>query len=160
MPAKPFKQIQLHPEQPDCCNECPLLGLIPEAEREFDPSEFVRDRCLHEKFRVTVDPERFEAAQEGVTWKVDDCPALTFLDAGDTLVIECGEASKNFRVRDMTRRRDLTREQEMEIYMSAMSFDDSEEKRKAEEMYENAKWVLDIELAPMPKRKKKTVTGE
>ena len=39
MPAKPFKQIQLHPEQPDCCNECPLLGLIPEAEREFGSQE-------------------------------------------------------------------------------------------------------------------------
>ena len=39
MPAKPFKHIQLHPEQPDCCNECPLLGLIPEAEREFGSQE-------------------------------------------------------------------------------------------------------------------------
>lgn len=39
MPAKPFKQIQLRPEQPDCCNECPLLGMIPEAEREFGSQE-------------------------------------------------------------------------------------------------------------------------
>ena len=39
MPIKPFKQIQLRPEQPDCCNECPLLGLIPEAEREFGSQE-------------------------------------------------------------------------------------------------------------------------
>ena len=39
MPIKPFKQIYLRPEQPDCCNECPLLGLIPEAEREFGSQE-------------------------------------------------------------------------------------------------------------------------
>lgn len=34
MPRKIFTQIQLPPEQPDCCRRCPLLGLRPEAERE------------------------------------------------------------------------------------------------------------------------------
>ena len=29
MPKRNFVQIQLPPEQPDCCAECPLLGLVP-----------------------------------------------------------------------------------------------------------------------------------
>lgn len=29
MPKKNFVQIQLPPVQPDCCAECPLLGLVP-----------------------------------------------------------------------------------------------------------------------------------
>jgi hypothetical protein len=29
MPKKNIVQIQLPPEQPDCCAECPLLGLVP-----------------------------------------------------------------------------------------------------------------------------------
>jgi hypothetical protein len=34
MPAKPFKQVELKPQQPDCCLECPLLGQIPPGERK------------------------------------------------------------------------------------------------------------------------------
>jgi hypothetical protein len=29
MPKRNIVQIQLPPEQPDCCAECPLLGLVP-----------------------------------------------------------------------------------------------------------------------------------
>ena len=29
MPKRNIIQIQLPPEQPDCCAECPLLGLVP-----------------------------------------------------------------------------------------------------------------------------------
>ena len=29
MPRRNIIQIQLPPEQPDCCAECPLLGLVP-----------------------------------------------------------------------------------------------------------------------------------
>ena len=39
MPAKPFKDVKLPPEQPDCCNDCPLLGLIPQHERKFGSQE-------------------------------------------------------------------------------------------------------------------------
>ena len=34
MPAKPYTDIQLPPKQPDCCNMCPLLGLIPKERRK------------------------------------------------------------------------------------------------------------------------------
>ena len=39
MPAKPFKEIKLPPNQPDCCLECPLLGEIPVTERQFGSQE-------------------------------------------------------------------------------------------------------------------------
>lgn len=39
MPIKPFKEIALKAEQPDCCNECPLLGQIPVHERPFGSQE-------------------------------------------------------------------------------------------------------------------------
>ena len=29
MPKRNIVQVQLPPEQPDCCAECPLLGLVP-----------------------------------------------------------------------------------------------------------------------------------
>lgn len=34
MPAKPYKDVELPRLQPDCCNECPLLGLIPKHRRK------------------------------------------------------------------------------------------------------------------------------
>lgn len=61
MPAKPFKQIQLHPEQPDCCNECPLLGLIPEAEREFGSQETLV--CLGTRHALNARIARSRASQ-------------------------------------------------------------------------------------------------
>lgn len=39
MPPKPYKLIKLQPVQPDCCQECPLLGMIPLAERKFGSQE-------------------------------------------------------------------------------------------------------------------------
>ncbi len=32
MPKKIYKQIKLPVKQPDCCTECPLLGVIPKEE--------------------------------------------------------------------------------------------------------------------------------
>lgn len=33
MPRQPFEQVRLPSEKPDRCFDCPLLGIIPEAER-------------------------------------------------------------------------------------------------------------------------------
>jgi len=39
MPKKIFENVSLPIEQPDCCWECPLIGLIPKDERKFGSQE-------------------------------------------------------------------------------------------------------------------------
>lgn len=39
MPIKPFIKRKMKMEQPDCCAECPLLGLIPKDERPYGSKE-------------------------------------------------------------------------------------------------------------------------
>ena len=34
MPRQPFEQVKLPPEKPDRCYDCPLLGIIPDEERD------------------------------------------------------------------------------------------------------------------------------
>ena len=61
MPAKPFKPIHLPPQQPDCCNECPLLGTIPEAERQHASQETLV--CLGTRHALNARKARSRASQ-------------------------------------------------------------------------------------------------
>lgn len=54
MPKKIFTPIKLPKLQPDCCMDCPLLGLIPKEEREFGSQETLVCLATHHAMNARI----------------------------------------------------------------------------------------------------------
>ncbi len=97
--------------------EAPEPSRMPPASREFDPASFTPETDLHEAFTCTVDDQTFSTvlATKEIKLPHDD-PAFTMIDPGDTLTVVCGNSHTVYRVLDAVRCRDMTEEEELELY--------------------------------------------
>ncbi len=116
---------------------------MPPFERSFCPEDFVPEENLNEEFTYTVSQELFEKAEKEKSVTLADSEDLLFLDEGDTLTLVCGKEKHSFLVKELTRKRDLSEEDELEIMAAVYSFDEKKEKR-ANEKFESAPWVLEL----------------
>lgn len=119
---------------------------MPPKSLSFDPYNFTPEEDLNEEIVHEVSPALFSAVKTGEEIKIPDAPALTFLDVGDTLTLVCGEERRSFLVKEMSRMRDLTEEDEIEIMTLVYTFEPEKEKI-ANEKFESAPWVLLLTLA-------------
>ena len=128
------------------------FGINPDAAvyptREISCYDDLRSQvCNHlaEKFCVNVCAETFNLAQSGAI-TLDDLPELRYLDVGDTLILRCNGQKAAFEVSDVNRQKDFTKQQRIALQVEFLRFDDANRRRKAEEIYEKTKTVMEIKL--------------
>lgn len=68
MPKRNLIQIKLPPMQPDCCAECPLLGIVPQAMRQPRSKETMV--CLGTMEAMTRIGSRVRASQKDANHKL------------------------------------------------------------------------------------------
>lgn len=113
----------------------------------YDERDFAPPGSLNERFAFEVSKEDFSKYRNKRKLKLDDLPALKFLNAGDTLVFTCGEESAEYIVTDVDRQKDLTEDEmidwERRFYRAAGHPD---EMKKAEEEYKQIKTVMIVKV--------------
>lgn len=119
---------------------------MPSASRQFDPATFTPEADLHEAFTCAVDDLTLSTvlATKEIALPYDD-PAFTMIDVGDTLTLVCGESRFVYRVRDAVRCRDMTQEEDMELYALICTCDFNK-MREADERYDRTPWILKLAL--------------
>ena len=121
---------------------------------EFDEATFQPEVDLNERFELAVAQDIFDAAQKSGEIKVDDLPALRYLDVGDTLALVCGEKTAEYTVADVDRKRDLTEEEVLDFEMAFYDFANDERRKRANEEYNKVKIVMIVKLEkPKPGRR-------
>ena len=113
---------------------------------EFDEENFQLEGDLNERFELAVSQDVFDDAQNGGEIKVDDLPALRYLDVGDTLALVCGEKTAEYIVADVDRKRDLTEEELLDFEMAFYDFANDDRRKRANAEYNKIKVVMIIKL--------------
>ena len=97
---------------------------MPPASRQFDPAAFTPETDLHEAFTCTVDDPTLAALLATKVLKLPhDDPAYTMIDLGDTLTVVCGSFRTTYRVLDAERCRDMTQDEEIDLYAMTCTCD-------------------------------------
>lgn len=106
----------------------------PSAER-FRSYAFTPETDLCEEFTVEVSEEVLEKVKETGTFVCEECVALRYIDAGDTLTLRCGEKSYSKKVIDAWAEKDLSEEDRLALYSH---------EEGADEKWRNAKKLLTV----------------
>ncbi len=119
--------------------------VMPKSDKAFCPALFTPETDLNEEIRLSVPASILAEAEETGAVRLEDRDALTFLDIGDTLTLLAEGKSASYLIEDMDRKKDLSEEEEFEIFSSTYSHD-PDVKKQADEKYESAKWVIEAKL--------------
>lgn len=63
MPKQNFVKIALPPTQPDCCAECPLIGIVPDYNKERPKGSYETRVCLGTMEAMTQRFSKCKASQ-------------------------------------------------------------------------------------------------
>lgn len=117
----------------------------PDESRRFDPATFQPEQDLAEHFCYEVDAQTIELARTEGEIKLPDDPALLMIDEGDTITLTAGDRRVEFDVLFSERGRDLTEEQELDLYALTLTCD-FDKMQEADRRYEQAAWMLFLSL--------------
>lgn len=112
----------------------------------FDEDTFEPEYHLNERFELEVSKDIFASAEHKLEIKLDDLPELRYLDNGDTLALVSGENKAEFTVVDVDRTKDLTEDEQDEIWSAHYDLFNEERAKRAEETFANAKVVMIVKL--------------
>lgn len=115
--------------------------------QEYNEDAFIPEGDLSERFELEVTQHIFDDAQQTRKIKLDDLPALRYLDAGDTLALTCNQKTVEYTVADVDRARDLTEDKRRELELAFWDVLDRERMKRAEEEFNSTKVIMIIKLS-------------